>query len=241
MYLQSTFYINFEQMMLNKNTTTLIYSQFAYNHRCVVCRHNAISNHYVKSYRDLSWKTLFLDSLFVSFALSFLIQRKKIQKENRQFSLPELSKNREWSSFGPCSWWTKAIIRAFKLAYQLSKKNLVKRSTCYGCVPSKIKRAPDTSWRYNHIHSIYFPPHKMHVFIFHSIFFSVICNSCAWHRTEMIKRTSRLNGTWQSNELWKPLTLFLILIACCSRTFVTEAVRQGNIGELNHIYLISKI
>lgn len=51
----------------------------------------------------------------------------------------------------------------------------------------------------------------------------------------MIKRTSRLTGTWQSNKLWIPLAFLLILISSYSHTFVTEAVRRGNIGELIHI------
>ncbi|XP_055304696.1 uncharacterized protein LOC129569644 [Sitodiplosis mosellana] len=48
----------------------------------------------------------------------------------------------------------------------------------------------------------------------------------------MIKRTSRLDGIWQSNELWKPFALLLLLASSCSRTFFTEASRQGNIGCL---------
>lgn len=48
----------------------------------------------------------------------------------------------------------------------------------------------------------------------------------------MIKRTPRLNGIWQSHEIWKPLTLLLALVAVCSPAFSVDAVRRGNIGEL---------
>ncbi|XP_031636575.1 uncharacterized protein LOC116349327 [Contarinia nasturtii] len=46
----------------------------------------------------------------------------------------------------------------------------------------------------------------------------------------MIKRTSRLDGIWLSNELWKPLSLLLVIVGVCGR--VTEASRRGNIGCL---------
>lgn len=87
-------------------------------------------------------------------------------------------------------------------------------------------RAIKTFCKNHLIQCIWFPRNDK-LFVFHFVLV-IFAKSCAWHQTAMIKRTSRLTGTWHLNELWIPLASLFILISDCGPT---EAVRRGNIGK----------